>query len=291
MLNTMIGKKPRQTVKRALAGYNKLASSVPGMKSAPTDESARILMYHSVHPKYPGSVTPEMFEKQMALLASEYLTCPLTEIPDYQKGSVEKSSKRNVVVTFDDGYQDVLRFALPVLEHYNIPATVFMCTRYIDESEATLAPPESGMYKGLEVMTWLDLDRLVKSELIQLGSHTHSHVELRGLSVERLKEEIETPKHMLESRLGVDVRSFAYPWGQRFNFDDAASEAVSAGGFELAVSTVWGPATKNSDRFVLPRIRVDNVDDIQDFTAKLEGQWDYIAAWHRLNSWAKRRRN
>ena len=287
MLNTIVGKGPRQTVKRALAKGHKLMSAVPGINYGSDDASVRILMYHSIHPDYSGSVTPDMFERQMAVLASEFRPCPLDEFSERMTEDAAASPKTSVVVTFDDGYQDVLRFALPILEHYGIPASIFICTRYVHENQAEPAPPASGMYRGLDVLTWPDLEHLVNSELISFGSHTHSHVQLRGLSAKALKEEIETPKHLLESRLGVNVRSFAYPWGQRFNFDKPARDAIASGGFDQAVSTVWGPATKDSDQFVLPRIRIDNVDNILDFSAKLRGEWDYVAYWQHLNGWTK----
>ena len=35
-------------------------------------------------------------------------------------------------ITFDEGYKDNLNFALPILEHYKIPATIYMITRFLD---------------------------------------------------------------------------------------------------------------------------------------------------------------
>jgi len=47
-----------------------------------------------------------------------------------RKGSIPK---RSVVITFDDGYADNFYQAKPLLEKYEIPATVFVAGRYVTE--------------------------------------------------------------------------------------------------------------------------------------------------------------
>lgn len=89
----------------------------------------RILLYHRVEYLVDDynmqAVTPDNFEKQMRYLHDHYdvlsLDTPIWEW--FQDGERDA-----VIVTFDDGYYDFLYNAVPVLEKYHIPATIFIAT-------------------------------------------------------------------------------------------------------------------------------------------------------------------
>lgn len=96
--------------------------------------SALVLTYHRVTDleRDPQllAVSPANFEAQVALLAERYRPMPLADLLD------ALSNKRipggAVSITFDDGYEDNLTAALPILEHYRTPATVFVSSGYLD---------------------------------------------------------------------------------------------------------------------------------------------------------------
>ncbi len=111
---------------------------------------ARILLYHRVAPidfdPQWLNVSPNLFEEQMRILRKEFR--PI-DLPDAVNALAEGNLPRNaVVVTFDDGYADNLHFAKPILEKYQIPATVFVATGYLgrefwwDELENLILRPE-----------------------------------------------------------------------------------------------------------------------------------------------------
>ncbi|MCK4828903.1 polysaccharide deacetylase family protein, partial [bacterium] len=79
------------------------------------------------------AVTPERFEEHMEILQRHYNPVPLEELcKQAERGRV---APRSVAVTFDDGYEDNYLYAKPVLEKYEIPATVFVSTGYIGEEK------------------------------------------------------------------------------------------------------------------------------------------------------------
>ena len=86
------------------------------------------LLYHRVNPikddVYHLAVSPEHFEEQIRYL-KEYF--PILRFEEDWKLPGDKG----VVITFDDGYGDNYDYALPILERYQIPATVFVCTGYV----------------------------------------------------------------------------------------------------------------------------------------------------------------
>lgn len=86
------------------------------------------LLYHRVSPEpdpmYHLTVSPEHFAKQMAYIKEHY---PCIRFED----AWEETDQPSVVVTFDDGYADNYTCALPILEQYQVPATIFVATENI----------------------------------------------------------------------------------------------------------------------------------------------------------------
>jgi len=69
--------------------------------------------------------TVDVFKQQMEVLAQQYHPISMDDLYLYLKE--EKSlPPRSVVVTFDDGYTDNLEIAAPILNHYGIPATIYV---------------------------------------------------------------------------------------------------------------------------------------------------------------------
>jgi len=92
-----------------------------------------ILGYHRVadvaRDTYSLCVTPQHFAEQLQVLHK--YTQPIS-LRQLAKGLLDGNlPKRSVVVTFDDGYADVVDYAAPLLERYQIPATVFVSTGYV----------------------------------------------------------------------------------------------------------------------------------------------------------------
>jgi peptidoglycan/xylan/chitin deacetylase (PgdA/CDA1 family) len=90
---------------------------------------AIILLYHRVAELSSDpqllSVTPQHFAEHLEILRKHYRPIPLQQ--------TDKLLRRSVVVTFDDGYADNLWNAKPLLERYDVPATVFVTTGYVGQ--------------------------------------------------------------------------------------------------------------------------------------------------------------
>jgi peptidoglycan/xylan/chitin deacetylase (PgdA/CDA1 family) len=109
---------------------------------------AVILMYHRVMElpgyAYPISVTREHFRQHMAFLKQAYHPIQLINLAD----AVGRRSipRHAVAVTFDDGYADNYLNALPILDEFQIPATIFVSSGYIN---------------GCQEYWWDDLERIL----------------------------------------------------------------------------------------------------------------------------------
>ena len=77
-------------------------------------------------------VHQNIFEEQIKFLKKNFTIIPIEELEHHIKS---KNKSFAISVTFDDGYLDNLDLALPVLENYNVPATIFITTRFLERSD------------------------------------------------------------------------------------------------------------------------------------------------------------
>jgi peptidoglycan/xylan/chitin deacetylase (PgdA/CDA1 family) len=95
--------------------------------------SCVILLYHRVtdldFDPQQLSVTPQNFENQIKFLRDNFNIITLKEL--IIKIEQNRIPKNTVVITFDDGYADNFYEALPVLEKYSVPATVFVTSNVV----------------------------------------------------------------------------------------------------------------------------------------------------------------
>jgi len=109
--------------------------------------------------------------------------------------------------------------------------------------------------------------RTLRDAGMQVGAHTQTHPILAKLSREQARAEMLGSKQTLEGLLSEPVRSFAYPNGKPDT--DYSAESVQIArelGFELAVSTAWGAASRSMDPLQIPR-----------FTPWDRSRWRYAA--------------
>jgi len=144
-----------------------------------------VLEYHHVNPEYKSVITvsPELFEGQLLLLKKmgyEAITLRDFEERLYEKRSVPS---RSVVITFDDGFYDNYKFALPILKKHGFKATIFLSTDFIRSAKENPAPRvieddfKAAMlkknYSGF--LRWEDIAEMAGSGLIDLEPHTRYH--------------------------------------------------------------------------------------------------------------------
>lgn len=253
--------------------------SHPLARTLGTNERSRvpILMYHSIsdnlfgmsHPYFHINTLPEVFSEQMRWLRnSGYRTIGLPEaLAGLQTGA---NFSKTIVITFDDGYRDFCTDALSVLKQCGFTATIFLATDRIRNTPARI--------EGADYLTWSDVLEL-HAEGIHFGSHTATHPDLRSLGPDQLEYELGHSKEIIEERLGVPIESFSYPFGfpeEDKDYTRYLEDVLRNLGYDHGVSTILGRATRNSNRFFLPRLPVNSSDDLWLLRAKLQGGYDWL---------------
>jgi len=228
-----------------------------------SETRSAIVTYHSLDDS--GSVisiSPGRFLQHIEFLMERAIpVVPLTDL-QHRPGSV--------ALTFDDGYRGVLTHALPVLQRYRLPATVFVVTGHCGwRNDWT---PPSRKLPSLDIMDWAELRELVAAG-VELGAHTVRHPNLSLLSDEQLHQEFSECRWELENRLKRQVDSLAYPYGVSTpKVREAARQH-----FRLACGTTLDFVNASADPFDLPRLDTFYLRNPFWFESVMSGdRWNYI---------------
>ena len=167
-----------------------------------------ILMYHIVDK--PGAerekkycCLPENFLKQMEFLSkSDYSLINLDDIDEILSGNKVMNSE-SIAVTFDDGFEDFYHNAFPVLKKIAIPATLFMVSDRVGQTNDWMH------LRGSPKRNLLNKEQLleISHSGVLIGSHTCTHPKLNEISSDKelLKDEIFISKQSLEEQLQKSV--------------------------------------------------------------------------------------
>lgn len=226
-----------------------------------------ILMYHQIDEPPPRGtqlrgliVAPSSFARQMRLLRFfGYRGMSMRELEPYLSG--EKQGKV-VGITFDDGYQNNLENALPVLKRHGFTATCYGVSSMLGGTNSwdrNTGIAEKPLMTIENWRAWLDAG-------MEVGSHTRTHADLTKLQTEEALQEISESKRELEEALACEVRHFCYPYGR---FTPQHRVMVREAGYVSATTTHRGRIHAGDDPYALSRIMVARATHLGLFTAKV----------------------
>jgi peptidoglycan/xylan/chitin deacetylase (PgdA/CDA1 family) len=227
-----------------------------------------ILMYHVIDvPRAAAEqrycCSPHRFAEQMRYLCdSGRRLLSLDELAERMERGVPFDDG-SVAVTFDDGFDDTVKNALPVLQKCRVPATMFLLS---DRFGAANNWADGRGFPRRGLLT-LAAARELLAAGVTVGSHTRTHPRLTELDEARVEAEVGGSKSSLEAEIGGTVQHFAYPFGL---FDDRVVAAVRRAGFRTACSTRSGFNRSNADPYTLRRIEVFGTDSMAAFKRKLQ---------------------
>lgn len=243
-----------------------------------------MLMYHSVAPgtgtpDWPWAVSMQRFRSQLDFLADEgWATPTMAELI----AAPEKFPGRTAVITFDDGYLDNLD-ACEELQKRGMRATWFVVSGSIGHEPAWPADgrPDGRLLNAEEL-------RNMQAAGMEIGSHAVSHIRLTEANDKQLRAELVDSKVAVETALGNEISSFAYPYGA---WDERCANAVREAGYRAACTTQTGWALRDGNPYQLRRLTVFNTDTTSSLARKLSFGANDVS-WHTLANYAlKRLRN
>jgi len=218
------------------------------------------LAYHDIEICFRlGSLNPSaaQFESQVRFLKEKgYRSVSLDEVVR------DGGEGRAVALTFDDGYEGVHRYALPVLVKYGFTGTVFVVTGFVGRRSLW---DLNLRWLGGRHMDWSAVRDLARAGLT-IGSHTVTHPDLVHLDDRRVRGELVDSKRRLEDALGAPVDRLSYPFGR---YDARVKDAATAAGYRLACTIRPRRGEDGRDPLALKRLCIRSLDRLSDFRGKV----------------------
>ena len=189
-------------------------------------------------------VSPRVLNRQLAELRTAGFS--FVDLPAW---FAPQNAQKSVVLTFDDGYSNVLENAIPILKRHQAPAMLYIVAEMLGKTNVwdTIHGEVVGSLMSKEqVREWLD-------QGFTIGSHTMTHPHLPAIPGRQAMQEIDGSRKMLEDTFQVPVLSFCYPYGE---VTPQIVEFVRQAGYQTAVTLDPGVNGNGQDPFLIKRFGV-----------------------------------
>jgi len=238
---------------------------VSGAFANEVKNSATVFMYHKFGvSKYPStSVTIDQLNSHIEELTKEkYTIKSLDFIIDtiINDGDLPANT---IGISVDDADKSFFEVGWPLFKENNIPVTLFVTTGTILNNK--------------KYINW-DQIRKLKEEGVVIGAHSHTHAHMPDISIEEVRNEIETSNKIFLKELGEIPTLFAFPYGET---TDEIIELVKEFKFKVAFGQHSGIINETSNMYYLPRFslneRYGEIDRVK-FAASSKGLgvYDFI---------------
>lgn len=220
-------------------------------------DAVPVLNYHRVDNRddNPSTLKVADFEAQIKFLVDSGYSFVMPEQLVDARQNGKPLPKNPVVICFDDGHDDIYRNVFPVLQKYNVRATVFIVTDHI------------GMK---DFLSWEQVRQLQAGGFVDFESHTMSYKDLTRLKGDKLWDQIYGAKQAIEWALKKPSQFISFPEGK---YTVAAEETAKELGYRAGFIEDYGLTSRRDDGFVLTRIPVQgsNSQTLLRFQLRLKG--------------------
>ena len=202
----------------------------------PSGRQVPVLMYHAVSDQTWGLeglfLSPSDMEAQLKYLTENgYDPIFFSDLPHLNQ------YKKPVILTFDDGYNNNYTDLYPLLQKYNVKATIFVIPSSV-----------GGQYS----MTAAQIKEMADSGLVSIQSHTQDHKELASLSADQQKQQFAQSQLAIARMTGRIPSVLSYPSGSY----DSNTLSLAPVYFDMAVKSRGGLWTVQNNFFEIDRYPV-----------------------------------
>jgi peptidoglycan/xylan/chitin deacetylase (PgdA/CDA1 family) len=195
-----------------------------------------ILFYHRVADNHPNKWTigQDDFRRHLDWLQQNFDVVSLAEAQ--RRIRAPHCDRPTVSITFDDGYSDNARYAIPEIIQRELTCAYFVSTSFVTSRQPF--PHDAAAGVPLLANTIEELRQFVEQG-IEIGAHTRTHLDIGKLPVERFNDEIKGSIDDLERWLNITVRYFAFPYGMPHNTSQASVDFLASLGIR-GICTAYG---------------------------------------------------
>lgn len=231
-----------------------------------------VLVYHHLQETVQSDVscTPEQFESHiMALQKAGFTPLTMNQARLFLAGALDNVA-RPILITFDDGYASLYKYALPVARKFKVPMSVFVVTSRIGRK------PQFARY-----LSETQIKEMAESGLFDFGSHTHDlHTDsLRILEafgpgadnpvLFMINRDLRLSSARLEAITGHRPEALAWPYGK---FNHNYSAIARQNNFILHFTSASGYNEPNANPYAIKRIPVTARDNVVALLRKARGR-------------------
>ena len=259
----------RRTLRRAFLALASRARPKPGV---------RVLTYHVMPPADEFRSHVDIIRSRAEIIDE----AALLDIVGGGRTSSRSNGKSHVLITFDDGYQNnVDDSSLALTQELDVRPLVFVVGAAVRPGFGTPQRLMRDATGAPHALASIESLRNAAAAGWAIGSHTATHWDCATGDAEDFEREIASSKAALEETVGVEVRTFAYPWGRRENISDAADEWIVKSGYEASFTTARGRIDVDdvTSPFNLPRDPVEDWWGPREIAGCLAGGLDRVAGW------------
>ncbi len=243
-------------------GFEKVFTAQPAIKLDQNNDSRKeipVLLYHCIGKTAQNSywIAKEEFSSQMQFLKREgYESISSSALND---GTV--LPLKPVLITFDDGCQNLYTDAYPILKENGFIAEIFLISDAIAPTDATRKESsvakfgETGQQSVTKYLIWPEVKEMAENGMV-FGSHSKSHRLMSGLSDADMAYELMYSKLAIYANTGLEANAFAYPFGNG-NANSSLHKVLRKYGFKQAFAAEGGlEPLDDIDMLNVPRIEI-----------------------------------
>ena len=228
-------------------------------------------MYHSLEQKavlqrnHRYTLAGEAFEEQLDFLKQhKYRTITFAELFRLASGTLPVNG-REILITFDDGYESFHTIAAPALLARGMTATVFIVAGHIGGVNAWDSDSACSRNRPLRLMDEEAIREVIASGM-EIGVHGWQHRDMTLCLKKEVAVEVVSSKEYVERLFDIRITVFAYPFGRfaRHHFD-----VLRNAGYLGAVSIFSDQPYVTSNPYAMRRIYVHAGDRRHRFRFKL----------------------
>jgi len=196
-----------------------------------------VLCYHGV-----SDDQRERFDAQMRLISGRAGGASVLDQPATGRG------RPDVLVTFDDAFENLLVNALPSLRRHGVPCLIFAVSDQLGSRPRWSMAPDHPDRDEM-TMSASQLEELARADDVTIGSHSATHARLDQLSRGDLRKELASSREVLARICGTPIDHLAAPYGA---LSDEVIDAADRAGYAHVLSlcpSIWRSRSRDVGRF------------------------------------------
>ena len=222
-----------------------------------------IINYHKISRSYDIGITtrhPDRFENDLKILKKlQFNTITFKDLINSQAEFLNP-----IIITFDDAYKTIKKYALPLMISYGFKGIVYPVTNFIGRYNDWDVQIGKLKFKHLN---WHELKE-IQNLGFEIGSHTKSHELLTRMNYQQQLKELIDSKELLENALGVEVFSVSYPFGR---FNQKTIHCTVEAGYKFGLASLYFRNIEQKKwKYALKRFNIYRFDSSEQFKQKID---------------------